>query len=214
MATKIRGAPRRGRKTRDESEGLQQSIADAALSVFLEQGFDSASMDAIAALAGVSKRTLYARFESKAELLRASLALHTATPLEALASLRNDPRAPEVVLAEVAYEIVAAMMQPGIMAIYRLISFEARKFPELAAQAQRVGVAAGRKSLAAYLRRQMDQGVLPPGDAKFLARAFFTLISAEFSNRWVLGVTWPPAPADVVAYVEKTVALFLRGCGR
>ena len=52
----------------------RQTIADAALHVFLRQGFAGASVDEIAAEARVSKPTIYAHFGSKEELFRRIIA--------------------------------------------------------------------------------------------------------------------------------------------
>jgi AcrR family transcriptional regulator len=46
-------------------------VLDAAMGVFLERGFEGASMDAIAEAAGVSKPVVYACFASKGELFKA-----------------------------------------------------------------------------------------------------------------------------------------------
>jgi AcrR family transcriptional regulator len=51
----------------------QQRIFEALEAVYLENGLDGASMDAVAARAGMSKRTIYAIFASRAELLRSYL---------------------------------------------------------------------------------------------------------------------------------------------
>ncbi|WP_374575278.1 TetR/AcrR family transcriptional regulator [Phenylobacterium sp.] len=63
--------PRRGRPTAAQVEAINRSILAAATEHFLSVGFDSASMEAVAAQAGVSKGTLYARFPIKEALLRA-----------------------------------------------------------------------------------------------------------------------------------------------
>ncbi|WP_370938376.1 TetR/AcrR family transcriptional regulator [Amycolatopsis sp. cg13] len=54
---------------------LRRHILLAAKNVFLETGFERASMDAVAASAGTSKRSLYAHFESKDKLFLAVLDL-------------------------------------------------------------------------------------------------------------------------------------------
>lgn len=46
----------------------RQAIVDAAIAVFRASGFESTSMDKVAATAGVSKRTVYNHFPSKDEL--------------------------------------------------------------------------------------------------------------------------------------------------
>jgi TetR/AcrR family transcriptional regulator of autoinduction and epiphytic fitness len=57
------------RKKRDTS-GKRQAILEGAVRVFTEQGFEAASMDAVAEAAGVSKRTVYNHFQSKEALFQ------------------------------------------------------------------------------------------------------------------------------------------------
>lgn len=63
-----RGEQRRGAE-------LRRHILFAAKNVFLETGYERASMDAVAARAETSKRSLYAHFESKDKLFLAVLDL-------------------------------------------------------------------------------------------------------------------------------------------
>ena len=62
---------RRGEQRRGDE--LRRHILFAAKDVFLETGYERASMDAVAARAGTSKRSLYAHFESKDKLFLAVL---------------------------------------------------------------------------------------------------------------------------------------------
>jgi AcrR family transcriptional regulator len=65
---RARGEQRRG-------EELRRHILFMAKDVFLETGYERASMDTVAARAGTSKRSLYAHFESKDKLFLAVLDL-------------------------------------------------------------------------------------------------------------------------------------------
>jgi TetR/AcrR family transcriptional regulator, regulator of autoinduction and epiphytic fitness len=58
------------RKKRDTSR-KRKIILDCAVRVFMETGYDISSMDRIADVAGVSKRTIYNHFPSKEILFRA-----------------------------------------------------------------------------------------------------------------------------------------------
>jgi TetR/AcrR family transcriptional regulator of autoinduction and epiphytic fitness len=58
------------RKKRDTG-AKRQIILEGAIKVFTEKGFDASSMDKIAEVAGVSKRTVYNHFESKERLFQA-----------------------------------------------------------------------------------------------------------------------------------------------
>jgi AcrR family transcriptional regulator len=67
------GEQRRGEQRRGEE--LRRHILFAAKDVFLETGYERASMDTVAVRAGTSKRSLYAHFESKDKLFLAVLDL-------------------------------------------------------------------------------------------------------------------------------------------
>ena len=64
---------RNSRKKRDTSR-KRQMILDGAVKVFTENGFDTSSMDRIAEVAGVSKRTIYNHFQNKESLFQAIVA--------------------------------------------------------------------------------------------------------------------------------------------
>jgi len=55
----------------------RQNIVEAAHQLFYRQGYARASVDAIAARAKITKRTLYSHFRSKDDLLAAVLARHS-----------------------------------------------------------------------------------------------------------------------------------------
>jgi AcrR family transcriptional regulator len=69
---------------RRKTEATRQRITEAAYDSFWRLGFKRASLDAIADRAGVTKRTLYAYFRSKDDLLAAVLSQHAATLLDRL----------------------------------------------------------------------------------------------------------------------------------
>src|SRR5271154_6048263 len=66
-------APRRrgGRPSQAQAARLPEKILDAAADVFFTEGYGAASIEAIARRARIAKRTLYARFNDKADLFAA-----------------------------------------------------------------------------------------------------------------------------------------------
>ena len=69
-----RGAPaavRRGRPRRESAGEVEERILDAATKVFLERGFEGASIEDIAEAARAGKPTIYARFPGKEDLFAA-----------------------------------------------------------------------------------------------------------------------------------------------
>jgi len=66
-----RAAVRFGRPPKGRAGEVEERILDAARKVFLERGFEGASIDQIAALARSGKPTIYARFANKRALFTA-----------------------------------------------------------------------------------------------------------------------------------------------
>ena len=56
---------RRGRPTQAEAKKLDQKLRKAAVRTFIKHGYDGTTMDAIARAAGITRRTLYARYPDK-----------------------------------------------------------------------------------------------------------------------------------------------------
>jgi AcrR family transcriptional regulator len=123
-----------GRPSAAEAAELPQRLLDAALLVFTEIGYARASMDAIARAAGISRKTLYARYANKAEVLAAVVGrlLDSSLgprPPEAGHPAIQDPRA---VLLSLAQDLANLSSSPQVAGINRLILAEATRVPALA----------------------------------------------------------------------------------
>lgn len=73
---RVAAKPGPGRPTAARVEAISRAILAAATREFFRSGFEDARMDTIAEAAGVSKSTLYERYPTKQELLRAVIAIH------------------------------------------------------------------------------------------------------------------------------------------
>ncbi len=65
----VKPRPYRSERRLEQAEQTRQRVLDAAAKLFEQRGFGGASIAAIAAEAGVSEETVYARFRSKRNLL-------------------------------------------------------------------------------------------------------------------------------------------------
>ena len=72
-STSTRSPRRQGRPTLDEAARLDHDVREHALRLFLEQGYEGTSMEAIAEAAGSTKASLYARFPGKESLFQSVL---------------------------------------------------------------------------------------------------------------------------------------------
>src|SRR3546814_15173732 len=76
--TKKPGSGRTGRPTRQASQALSRKILRVARDVFFADGFGRSTAERIAAKAGISKRTLYARYGNKQLLFEAAILMEIA----------------------------------------------------------------------------------------------------------------------------------------
>src|ERR1700758_5751995 len=76
VSTRKRGAAKRtkvrfGRPPKELAGEVDERVLDAARKLFLERGFEGASIDEIAQAARSGKQTIYARFSNKRQLFTA-----------------------------------------------------------------------------------------------------------------------------------------------
>src|SRR6476661_7646575 len=84
MSDRPQAGSRRRVRTPQEREARSSAILDAALDVFLENGFAGARLDDVAARAGVAKGTIYLYAESKQGLFESLIRSGIAAPIAAL----------------------------------------------------------------------------------------------------------------------------------
>ena len=121
--------PRRGRPTQAEAERRGRALLATALDLFTVQGL-AVSMEAIAAAAGISKRTLYARYPDKMALFVAVLESLSAERTAAALVLPAEMPLEDALLryAEVLFDHYAT---PRIVAFLRLLQKEKERVPDL-----------------------------------------------------------------------------------
>lgn len=159
-------------KFRRRAEARPDEVLDAALALFLEQGFAATKVEDVARRAGLSKGSVYLYFPSKDALLEAivqrALAPLADTALEQLAHVEGDPRG---ALTMVIGGLIQAMRDPQRVAIPKLILREASQFPQIAEMYKRQVLDRAIPAVTALLQRGMDQGYLRALDAELTVRS-------------------------------------------
>lgn len=184
------------------------TIIQAATEVFLSQGYAVASMDAIAAQAGASKRTVYNHFPSKRELFRAVVAVLYSGLSQGEAGRLQVEEPPERILPDFARMVLAHLRRPDIMGLLRLVIAEHQRFPELALDFHTEGKGPAVALLERYLAAQRDRGRLRLDDPWLAATQFLGAVKE--------GVYWPallglPVPDDdrvIAAAVDGFLAAY------
>lgn len=130
---------------------LREHILYAAKNVFLEMGFERASMDVIAARAQTSKRTLYAHFESKEKLYLAIIELVRELSLSKLKRPEDYSNDPTEALVLFCGRFLEGLLFAWTIRMCRMSIAEAERFPEGAARYFDVIFTAPHERLSAYL---------------------------------------------------------------
>ncbi|MDF7814924.1 TetR/AcrR family transcriptional regulator [Hymenobacter sp. YC55] len=102
----------------------------AAKAVFLESGFERASMDRIAAHAGTTKRTLYAHFVRKEDLFLAVFELVLDLQLDHLREPADYAPDPEQALVLFCARFLETVLSSKPLRLFRLAITEAERFPQ------------------------------------------------------------------------------------
>jgi AcrR family transcriptional regulator len=187
----------------------RSQILEGAARVFAEDGYEGASMARIAAVAGVSKGTLYNHFESKADLFSRYVEGTCERNLRQMFSLEAERGDPEAMLRAIGERMVALMLSEAGRTIYRVVVAEAAKFPALARHFYEAGPVRAMAHLADLLAAETKAGRLAVPDPDFAAEQFFGLCQTRVVMRSKLMLELEPEPADVARVVEGAVAMFL-----
>jgi AcrR family transcriptional regulator len=192
-----------------EDSAKRRQILDGARAVFLSRGFDAASMGEIAKAAGVSKGTLYVYFENKEELFEAIVHQQCELQAEALFDLDADNDDVEAVLTRLGAGLVGFLCQPEKASPLRTVIAIADRMPEIGKKFYETGPACGIAMLAAYIKRQVDAGVLAVEDCEVAAAQFLDMCQATLFKPVLFNFAPPPSRERTEHVVKIAVRTFL-----
>ena len=158
---------------RPVDDARHQQVHDAVRALVRDQGAQ-VSMDAVAARAGCSKQTLYARYGSKQALLMQVLSEESrrAVVLAGVpdaASLRPG-------LVAFARDHLARLSEPGTIGTARLLTGQAAQFPDEVRALYRIWIDGLQERLATWLRQAMRRGLLRHDDPHSAAELLLGMI--------------------------------------
>lgn len=189
-------------------------ILEAAQAVFLAQGYGAASMDAVAARAGVSKQTVYAHFGAKEALFVAMTGAMTGAAIAA-AVPEPEPEADVALwLAGHAHQQLETARSWPLMQLRRIAIAEAARFPQVGAAVHAAGPARAIARLAGIIGGWHRAGRLHAPDAAQAAAVFNWLImGGPTTEAMLLGRTEMQDPGKAGVHVRECVRVFLAAYG-
>ncbi|MBC7304818.1 MAG: TetR/AcrR family transcriptional regulator [Nocardia sp.] len=199
-----------GRPTPARARARREELLDTALDLFLEHGFELATIDMIASSVHMTKRTVYARYPDKAALFLAAVRRaidREAVGPEVLADLDNGNLAET--LAAVARLRIGQVMTPHGLKLQRIINTEGYRFPEIFVAHNQVSTGPVVTFVASVLDRARAAGQITDIDTDQAARAFMSMAVGGQVRAIVAGR--PPTAAQLEERVRFTVHLLLHG---
>jgi TetR/AcrR family transcriptional repressor of mexJK operon len=157
----------------------REQILAGAQRVFLRDGFVGASTDAIAAEAGVSKRTLYSYFPGKEELFASVLRRLTIDNHDKQVLAIFEESEPEDIgelremLVGLAGRVASIMMDPDYLALLRTIIADTHRFPQLGEIYRSTVPERGFRIFLSLMERVREKGIVDVPDAEAATRLFF-----------------------------------------
>jgi TetR/AcrR family transcriptional repressor of mexJK operon len=197
-----RGRPRDARKG--------AAIVAAARELFMEHGFNSTSMDAIAKGAGVSKATLYSHFADKESLFRAVVtAISEQVPILPLPAISTES------------DFRAALESHGVRLLRILTSTEVQNFHRMlmASPAEAAtlmplifehGPRRTLEDLAALLEQGRQHGHHSAPDCLLLADQLLSMWKGMAITAQEFGVAPPESPARSRKRIRAAIDLILK----
>jgi TetR/AcrR family transcriptional repressor of mexJK operon len=203
--------------TREESRSAtkHRAILQAATAAFLAHGYEGTNMDEIATGASVSKRTVYQHFVDK-ERLFAEIVLATTDEIDALVRLVADSLAETGdvagALRTLARPFLAALMEPQVVRLRRLVIANADRFPDLGRAWYERGFGRVLDTLIASFQQLAGRGLLHVEDPALAANHFVgQLLWIPMNEAMFAGDDGPRSPAVLERYADAAVRAFMEG---
>lgn len=180
---------RRTPKFRRRAEARPDEVLDAALELFIEQGFAQTRVEDIAKRAGISKGAVYLYFESKEKILeglvrRAILPIAT----NAMGFLKDFEGDPRVVMTMVLKMLGMRFSDPKTLAIPKLIFREVLGFPELAAMYRTEVLDRVIPAIETLIARGIDQGYFRQVDPHLTIRSIIGPLMLHIALAEIFGI--------------------------
>ena len=193
------------------AEEKRALIVQAATELFLELGYDRASLARVAADAGVSKATLFKQFPTKAALFDAIVIDSWARDDVADVPPAGDLTAGLTVLGR---DYATLLSRPEMTDLFRIVIAELPRFPELARAHFAQGKLPYFESVRTYLVAEHEAGGADIADPELAATHFLGMISNYLLWPRLVLPDWTVTPDRTTAVVDEAVRTMVARYGR
>jgi AcrR family transcriptional regulator len=192
----------------DEDSSKRRQILDGASKVFMDLGFDGASMGVIARAAGVSKGTLYVYFADKNRLFETIVEEESLE--QGKVAFNFDPgREVEITLPEFGRAYIQLLCRPGGGSAIRTVMSIAERMPEVGRRFYDNVLARTVNRFSAYLEARGQLGDLVIEDYELAAWQFMQMCQATLFQAFVFQAKPAPSAEQIAKVVDSATRMFL-----
>ncbi len=192
----------------DDDSSKRRQILDGASKVFMNLGFDGASMGEIARSAGVSKGTLYVYFADKNRLFEA-IVEEEVLDQQKFAFNLDPERDAATTLREFGKAYIELLCRPRGGSAVRTVMAIAERMPDLGRRFYGNVIAHTIAKLAAYLDARVATGELTLQDSTLAASQFMMTCQASLFLPFVFQAAPAPSAERTALVVESATRMFL-----
>lgn len=206
-----------GRPPAERAGEVEQRILDAAQIVFIERGFEGASIDEIALRARAGKPTIYAKHQGKAALFSAVIAREVARSTQ-FEDLTPQGSSFSAKLTSLGIELIERALKGETVELMRAAIAEGRRFPELSRDvnemARKRAVANVAELLTQLTRTENIErsGAFSADGIIETAGIFLDVILFSMLMRRLMGEDVTVLMKETPAHVRRRIDFFLRAC--
>ena len=193
----------------DEDSSKRRQILDGARKVFMDLGFDGASMNEIARSAGVSKGTLYVYFADKSRLFEAMVE-DEALEKSKIAYNLDPRRDAEITLREFGQAYIGSICRPGGGSSIRTVMAIAERMPDVGRRFYENVLARTINRLAEYLQAHVGPNDLAIDDCELAAAQFLQMCQATLFLPFVFQAEPAPSAERIAQVVDSATRMFLQ----
>ena len=201
-----------GRPPTEFAGEVESRILDAAARIFLERGFDGASIELIAETARAGKPTIYARYPDKEALFEAAVLRRIAARNARLETHRPKGATVQERLTNIGIALVQESLTDDFVGLLRLAIAEARRRPKFASDLLQLCRERGGRLVTHLLVEGLD-GLLWGDENEVRAlkagRFFAELILLPFLLRALAQQDLGGLRAEIETHVREHAAFFL-----
>ncbi|GEM_PF-170648 len=174
---------------RPKSDEKRQLILFHAGQLFMSQGFERTSMDAVAKASGVSKQTVYSHFNNKDTLYNAVIEQKCMMYQFDNSQLAKKDLALDKILFNIATKFIELLHDPDVMDMYSTVIGESKANPHMAELFYQAGPRYSLQIVSTLLHEH-PQAELSKANAYEVALDFFNMLKGDYHMRGILNMPY------------------------